>query len=108
MERYGTDKPDIRFGMEIQDLSPVFAATEFKAFSGVLAANGSIRGINAGALGLSRSGLDGISSRAQELGAKGLVWLVVEEDGTLRSPVAKFLSDDELTGISIHARSWNR
>jgi aspartyl-tRNA synthetase len=100
MERYGTDKPDIRFGMQIQDLSPVFASTEFKAFSGVLAANGSIRGINAGSLGLSRSGLDGISSRAQELGAKGLVWLVVEEDGTLRSPVAKFLSDDELAGIS--------
>lgn len=99
MERYGTDKPDIRFGMQIQDLSPVFAATEFKAFAGVLEANGSIRGINAGALGLSRSGLDGLSSRAQELGAKGLVWLVVEEDGTLRSPVAKFLSDDELTGI---------
>jgi aspartyl-tRNA synthetase len=100
MERYGTDKPDIRFGMQIQDLSPVFASTEFKAFSGVLATNGSIRGINAGALGLSRSGLDGISSRAQELGAKGLVWVVVEEDGTLRSPVVKFLSDDELAGIS--------
>ena len=104
MERYGTDKPDIRFGMEIQDLSPVFAATEFQAFSGALAANGSIRGINAGALGLSRSGLDGISSRAQELGAKGLVWLVVEEDGSLRSPVAKFLSGDELSGISTTLR----
>jgi aspartyl-tRNA synthetase len=100
MERYGTDKPDIRFGMEIQDLNPVFATTEFKAFSGVLAAGGSIRGINAGALGLSRSGLDGISSRVQELGAKGLVWLVVEEDGRLRSPVTKFLSADELSGIS--------
>ena len=104
MERYGTDKPDIRFGMEIQDLSPVFAATEFQGFSGALAANGSIRGINAGALGLSRSGLDGISSRAQELGAKGLVWLVVEEDGSLRSPVAKFLSGDELSGISTTLR----
>jgi aspartyl-tRNA synthetase len=100
MERYGTDKPDLRFGMQIQDLSAVFASTEFNAFSGVLAANGSIRGINAGPLDLSRSGLDGISSRAQELGAKGLVWLVVEDDGSLRSPVAKFLSDDELTGIS--------
>jgi aspartyl-tRNA synthetase len=104
MERYGTDKPDIRFGMEIQDLSPVFAATEFQAFSGALAANGSIRGINAGALGLPRSGLDGISPRAQELGAKGLVWLVVEEDGSLRSPVAKFLSGDELSGISTTLR----
>jgi len=99
MERYGTDKPDIRFGMEISDLSGVFASTEFKAFAGVLASGGSIRGINGGALELSRSGLDGISARAQELGAKGLVWMVVEEDGSLRSPVAKFLSVDELSGV---------
>ncbi|MGB9359126.1 MAG: aspartate--tRNA ligase [Acidimicrobiia bacterium] len=99
MERYGTDKPDIRFGMEINDLSGLFASTEFKAFSGVLASGGSIRGINGGALELSRSGLDAISARAQELGAKGLVWMVVEEDGSVRSPVAKFLSADELSGI---------
>jgi aspartyl-tRNA synthetase len=100
MERYGTDKPDIRFGMEITDLSPVFDATEFKAFSGILSSGGSIRGINAGALGLSRSGLDGISSRAQELGAKGLVWIVAEEGGGFRSPVAKFLSSEELEGVA--------
>ncbi len=99
IERYGTDKPDLRFGMEINDLSGVFASTEFKAFAGVLASGGSIRGINGGALGLSRSGLDGISARAQELGAKGLVWMVVEDDGSLRSPVAKFLSADERSGI---------
>ena len=99
MERYGTDKPDIRFGMELRDLAPVFAASEFKAFAGVLAMNGSIRGLNAGPLGLSRSGLDALSARAQELGARGLVWMVVEEDGSLRSPVAKFLSEDELAGI---------
>jgi len=99
MERYGTDKPDIRFGMEIHDLSDAFSATEFKAFAGVLAADGSIRGINAGPLGLSRSGLDSLSARAQELGAKGLVWLVVEEDGSLRSPVAKFLSETELAAL---------
>ncbi len=99
MERYGTDKPDIRFGMEIVDLSETFGATGFKAFSGVLASGGSIRGINAGPLGLSRSGLDGLSSRAQELGAKGLVWMVTEEAGGFRSPVAKFLSAGELDGI---------
>ncbi len=99
MERYGTDKPDIRFGMEITDLSVVFADTGFKAFSGVLAEGGSIRGINAGALGLSRSGLDNLASRAQELGARGLVWMVVQDDGTLRSPVRKFLGDDEVAGI---------
>ncbi|MEN8113355.1 MAG: aspartate--tRNA ligase [Actinomycetota bacterium] len=100
MERYGTDKPDIRFGMEIADLGGVFGETEFKAFAGVLASGGTVRGINAGPLGLSRAGLDGISSRAQELGAKGLVWMVAEEDGSLRSPVAKFLSEAELGAIS--------
>ncbi len=100
MERYGTDKPDIRFAMRINDLSGVFTETGFKAFSGVLASGGTIRGINAGSLALSRSGLDGLSARAQELGAKGLVWMVAEEDGGFRSPVAKFLSDGELAGIA--------
>lgn len=99
MDRFGTDKPDLRFGMEITDLSGVFTVTEFKAFAGVLADGGSVRGINGGTLGLSRSGLDGLVSRAQELGAKGLVWMVVEDDGSLRSPVAKFLSSDELDGL---------
>ena len=100
MERYGTDKPDIRFGMQINDLSGVFAETDFTAFSGVLASGGSIRGINAGPLGLSRSGLDGLAARAQELGAKGLVWMVAEADGGLRSPVVKFLSEGEVGGIA--------
>jgi aspartyl-tRNA synthetase len=99
MDRFGTDKPDLRFGMEIVDLSKVFPTTEFKAFAGVLESGGSVKGINGGQLGLSRSGLDGLVSRAQELGAKGLVWMVVEEDGSLRSPVAKFLSDEELEAI---------
>jgi len=97
--RYGTDKPDIRFGMEILDLAAVFASTEFRAFRGVLDAGGAIRGINAGAHGLSRSGLDALVVRAQELGAKGLVWAVVEDDGTLRSPVAKFLGDAEQAAL---------
>ena len=99
MDRYGTDKPDLRFGMEIADLSDVFAATEFKAFAGVLEDGGAVRGINAGQLGLARSGLDGLVARAQDLGAKGLVWMVVEDDGSLRSPVAKFLSETELAAI---------
>jgi aspartyl-tRNA synthetase len=96
MEKYGSDKPDLRFGMEITDLSSVFSDTEFNAFLGVLESGGAVRGFNAGVLGLSRSGLDALVSRAQELGAKGLVWMVVEEDASLRSPVAKFLSDDEM------------
>jgi len=99
MARYGTDKPDMRFGMEIIDLGEVLAASEFKAFAGVLAEGGVVRGINAGSLGLSRAGLDRLVARAQELGAKGLVWLVVEEDGSLRSPVAKFLGVAEQGGV---------
>lgn len=105
METFGTDKPDIRFSMEITDLSRVFAATEFKAFSGVLSDGGSVRGLNAGALGLARSGLDALVAAAIEAGAKGLVWMVVEEDGSIRSPVAKFLSDEELAAIADSLKS---
>ncbi len=99
IDRYGTDKPDTRFGMEIVDLGDVFAATEFKAFAGALESGGVVRGINAGAQELSRSGLDGLVARAQELGAKGLVWIVVEADGALRSPVAKFFTEGESAGL---------
>jgi aspartyl-tRNA synthetase len=100
MARFGTDKPDTRFGMELVELTEVFAATEFKAFAGVVGSGGLIAGINAGALGLSRGGLDGLVEQAQGLGAKGLVWMVVEEDGSLRSPVAKFLSEAEQGAIA--------
>lgn len=100
MARYGTDKPDLRFGMEIVHLSEVFAGTEFKAFASVLGAAGAVRGINAGQHEVSRSALDGLVSLAQELGGKGLVWMVVEDDGSLRSPIAKFLTDTELGGIT--------
>ena len=95
MRRYGTDKPDIRFGMELVDLGGVFSATGFGAFRRVLDEGDAVGGINAGALGLSRSGLDAQVERARHLGAKGLVWMVVEPDGALRSPVAKFLDDAE-------------
>jgi aspartyl-tRNA synthetase len=99
MARYGTDKPDIRFAMEIANLDAIFSETGFKAFAGVLESGGTVRGINAGPQPSTRAALDGLVARAIELGAKGLVWMVVEEDATLRSPVAKFLSEDELSGI---------
>jgi aspartyl-tRNA synthetase len=99
MARYGTDKPDLRFGMEIADLASVFAGTGFRAFREVLEEGGVIRGLNAGSLAMSRSALDGLVDRARELGGKGLVWLVVEDDGSLRSPVAKFLGDPERAGV---------
>lgn len=100
MARYGTDKPDVRFGMEIIDLGDVFADSEFRAFAATLADGGAVRGINIGDQGLSRAGFDKLVTDAQDLGAKGLVWMVAEEDGSLRSPVAKFLTDQELSNVA--------
>lgn len=99
MNRYGTDKPDIRFGMEIVDLSEHLAGSEFGVFSGAISDGGTIRGINVGPQDWSRSRADALTERAKGLGAKGLVWMVVEEDGTLRSPVAKFLSAEVIGAI---------
>ncbi|MGH8911061.1 MAG: aspartate--tRNA ligase [Acidimicrobiia bacterium] len=99
MERFGTDKPDLRFGMELADLSDLFTSTEFGVFKGALGAGGTVRGINAGGMELPRARADALVERAKEIGAKGLVWMQVETDGTLRSPVAKFLNEDEQKGI---------
>ncbi len=99
MSRYGTDKPDVRFGMEIQQLDDLFAASEFRAFADTLADGGTVRGLNAGNQELSRAGFDKLVDQAKALGAKGLFWMVVEEDGNVRSPVAKFLTSDELAGL---------
>ncbi|MDX1468655.1 MAG: aspartate--tRNA ligase [Acidimicrobiia bacterium] len=99
MDRYGSDKPDIRFGMEIIDLSTVFADTGFGVFQSALGSGGTVRGINAGAIDWSRSRADAMTERAKELGAKGLVWMVVEDDGSVRSPVAKFLGAGEIAGL---------
>ncbi len=99
MDRYGSDKPDVRFGMELVDLSSVFAATEFRAFQGVEC----VRGICVREQGeASRNVVDGLVDRAKQLGAAGLVWMRVRDtDGapTLESPVAKFLSDAERDGV---------
>ncbi len=99
MDRFGSDKPDMRIGAEIVDLSSLFGETGFGVFAGALADGGTIRGLNAGAQDWSRARADAVTERAKELGAKGLVWMVVEEDGSVRSPVAKFLGDTELAGI---------
>jgi aspartyl-tRNA synthetase len=97
--RFGTDRPDLRFGLELVDLSDALRETEFKVFNSVLAGGGAIRGLNAGKREMPRSELDGLISRAQELGAKGLVWAFREGDGW-RSPTAKFLSDAELADLN--------
>ncbi len=89
LARYGTDRPDLRFGLELVELTDLLAETEFKVFRGVIEAGGVIKGINAGAREVPRSTLDGYIARAQELGAKGLVWAFREGEGW-RSPTAKF------------------
>ena len=99
MERFGTDKPDLRIGAEIVDLSELFASTGFGVFKSSLESGGTVRGLNVGPQEWSRTRADSLTERAKELGAKGLVWAVVEEDGSLRSPVAKYLDDTELSGI---------
>jgi aspartyl-tRNA synthetase len=95
MLRYGTDRPDRRIGMEIQDLGDVFAGSEFQVFAGALGSGGVVRGLRASGE-FPRRRFDELTERAKELGAKGLVWAVVEPDGW-RSPIAKFLSEDEMT-----------
>ena len=91
MDRYGIDKPDLRFGMELMELTSVFAETEFKAFQAAC-----VKGIlvPGGADEYGRNKLDALTDRAKKLGAKGLVWLKVR-DSELESPVAKFLSTSE-------------
>jgi len=99
LAKYGTDRPDLRFGLELTDLSDVLAETEFKVFRGTLEGGGVVKGLNAGAREMPRSALDALIGRAQELGAKGLVWAFREGDGW-RSPTAKFLSPEELSALN--------
>jgi aspartyl-tRNA synthetase len=98
MDRYGVDKPDLRFRMELVELTDVFTSTEFKAF----ASAASIKGlrVEGAAEAYGRNKLDGLTDRAKSLGAKGLVWMKVGGDGALDSPVAKFLSADEQAALS--------
>jgi aspartyl-tRNA synthetase len=97
MNRFGSDKPDLRFGMELVELTGAFAATEFKAFAGA----STIKGINAGgkAAEYGRNKLDALTDKAKSMGAKGLVWLKVADDGSLESPVVKFLGEAEQAAL---------
>ena len=93
MRRFGTDRPDLRFGMEILDWTEAAGRTEFGVFRSVVEGGGVVRGLvvpGAGE-GTSRKDGDDLMAEAQALGAKGLVWVAVQDDGSLRSPVAKFL-----------------
>jgi len=101
MDRFGSDRPDTRFGMELADLSDVFAASGFKVFSGALGSGGVVKGINASGCGdWSRGRIDALNQRAVDAGAKGLAWVAICSDGELRSPVAKFFTEAEMAGLA--------
>jgi aspartyl-tRNA synthetase len=97
--RYGTDRPDTRFGLEIADLTDAVRNTEFKVFRSTIDEGGVVQGINSGRRELPRSELDGLIEFAQGAGARGLVWAFRDGAGW-RSPVAKFLSEGELDGLN--------
>jgi aspartyl-tRNA synthetase len=97
--RYGTDRPDTRFGLEIVDLTDAVRETDFKVFRSTIDQGGVVQGLNAGKRELPRSELDGLIEYAQDAGARGLVW-AFREGGGWRSPIAKFLSDGELSGLN--------
>ena len=101
VSRYGIDRPDTRFGLELVDLGEALARPEFKVFAGALSGGGVVRAINAGPRDLARSELDALTELAKQHGAKGLVWAFVQEDGW-RSPIAKFLSEPEVAAVNAH------
>jgi len=95
MERFGSDKPDVRFGMELVELTPIFTETSFNAFKASC-----IKGIRVpGGADTTRNRLDALTETAKRFGAKGLVWMKVEENGVINSPVAKFLGETELANL---------
>jgi aspartyl-tRNA synthetase len=103
MLRFGSDRPDTRFGLEIRDVSEHLRGSEFKVFSAVLRrsdSSGSVRAINAGAREVARRELDELTEFAKRHGAGGLVWAFVQEDGSWRSPIAKFLSPEEIAAVT--------
>ena len=100
MDRFGSDKPDIRFGMELQDVSEVVKGCGFGVFTGALENGGTVRGINAKGQGaMPRKKIDSLVDFAKEYGAKGLAYLCINEDGTYKSSFAKFMTEEELDAL---------
>ncbi len=101
MDRFGTDRPDTRFGLELCDISDIAAGCGLKVFQKVVSANGVVKAINAKGMGdLSRKDLDDLTEFAIGLGAKGLAWVKIKEDGSWQSPIAKFFSEEEKIAIA--------
>jgi aspartyl-tRNA synthetase len=100
MDRFGSDKPDIRFGFELKNVSEVVKNCGFVVFTGALEKGGSVRGINAeGQADMPRKKIDALVDYAKDFGAKGLAYLAIEADGTYKSSFAKFMTDEELKAI---------
>ncbi len=100
MDRYGSDKPDIRFGMELNDVTEAVRGCEFAVFKGAVENGGSVRGINAkGQGGMPRKKIDKLVSFAKDYGAKGLAYIAIQEDGTVKSSFAKFMTEEEMAAL---------
>ena len=100
MDRYGSDKPDVRFGMELHDVTETVKDSEFAVFKGAIESGGTVRGINAkGQGGLPRKKIDKLVSFAKDFGAKGLAYIAIQEDGTVKSSFAKFMTEEEMQAL---------
>ena len=100
MDRFGSDKPDVRFGMELVNVSEVVKDCEFVVFKGALENGGSVRGINAKGQGaMPRKKIDKLVDFAKDFGAKGLAYVAIQEDGSIKSSFAKFMSDDDMAAL---------
>ena len=100
MDRFGSDKPDLRFGLELKDVSDVVKDCEFGVFTSALLAGGSVRGINAKGQGsLPRKKIDALIEYAKTYGAKGLAYIVINDDGTYKSSFAKFMTEEQMNAL---------
>ena len=100
MNRYGSDKPDLRFGMELKDVSDVVKDCGFAVFTGALKNGGSVRGINAKGQGsMPRKKIDKLTAFVKDYGAKGLAYVALQEDGTVKSSFAKFMTDEQMGAL---------
>ena len=106
MDRFGSDKPDTRFGLELFDVTDIMQASTFEAFKGVIANGGTVRAIRIpGVAGYSRKDMDDVRNLAISFGAQGLAWVTYMEDGEVKSPVFKFLSEDQIAEIQKRAQA---
>lgn len=100
MDRFGSDKPDTRFGLELFDVTDIMQASTFEAFKGVIASGGIVRAIKIpGIAGYSRKDMDDVRNLAISFGAKGLAWVTYMEDGEVKSPVFKFLTEEQIAEL---------